>query len=104
VQATAKVQHHAGAAARPTVRHDLQYPHRLSPGPLGATWYGRGQVRDRRMRLEQLFPLIASLALLVWLAPSVFRMAPSTRELTSKIALGMIVAGVLVALGAYALG
>ncbi len=56
------------------------------------------------MRMEQLFPLIASLALLVWLAPSVFRMAPSTRDLASKVALGMIVFGMLAAIGAYALG
>ena len=53
------------------------------------------------MSLEQIFPLIASLALLIWLAPSVFRMAPATRELSAKAALGLIVLGVVIALAAF---
>ncbi|WP_169728319.1 hypothetical protein [Geminicoccus roseus] len=56
------------------------------------------------MRLEQIFPLIASLAILVWLAPSVFRMSPATREMTSKIALGLIALGILAALAAFVVG
>ncbi|WP_159711817.1 hypothetical protein [Geminicoccus flavidas] len=56
------------------------------------------------MGLEQIFPLIASLALLVWLSPTVFRMSPRTRELTSKAALGLIGLGIVLALAAFFMG
>ncbi|HWL68828.1 MAG TPA: hypothetical protein VNS22_10640 [Geminicoccus sp.] len=56
------------------------------------------------MALEQVFPLIASLALLVWLSPTVFRMSPRTRELTSKVALGLIGLGIVLALAAFFMG
>lgn len=64
----------------------------------------RGQERDGRMGLEQIFALIASLAVLVWLAPSVFRMPPAAREMTAKLALGLVVLGIVIAIGAFVAG
>ena len=53
------------------------------------------------MRLEQIFPLIASLAILVWLAPGVVPMSPKARRLAPMVALGLVVLGIVMALGAF---
>ncbi|HEX2529740.1 MAG TPA: hypothetical protein VHL31_26055 [Geminicoccus sp.] len=56
------------------------------------------------MGYEQVFPVIASLAILVWLAPAVFRMSPAMRERSAKLAFGLIVVGIGIALVAFAVG
>jgi hypothetical protein len=56
------------------------------------------------MGYEQIFPMIASLAILVWLAPSVFRMQSSAREWSAKLAFGLIVIGIGIALISYTVG
>jgi hypothetical protein len=56
------------------------------------------------MSLEQVFPLIGSLALLVWLAPTVFRMSRASRERSTKLAFGLIVVGIVIAIVAFAVG
>lgn len=56
------------------------------------------------MSYEQIFPLIASLALLIWLAPSVFRMDAAARQMSAKLAFGMVILGILVALVGFVAG
>jgi hypothetical protein len=50
------------------------------------------------MRDDQLFAVIASLALLIWLGGRQFLPRPGARRRAEMIALGMVVAGILYAL------
>lgn len=53
------------------------------------------------MRAEQIFALIASLAVLLWIAPGAFRLTPAQRDFTMRAAFALVVLGIVAALALY---